>query len=44
MKYKLFGNTGLRVSQAALGTGTFGKAWGWGSTPEEAAAVFDAFV
>ena len=44
MRYKVFGRTGLRVSEAALGTGTFGKAWGWGCTPEEAAALFDLFV
>jgi len=44
MKYKLFGNTGLRVSQAALGTGTFGQAWGWGCTPQEAGVLFDTFV
>lgn len=30
MKYKLFGNTGLRVSELALGTMTFGTEWGWG--------------
>jgi aryl-alcohol dehydrogenase-like predicted oxidoreductase len=44
MRYKLFGKTGLRVSEAALGTGTFGTAWGWGCTPQEAGALFDRFV
>lgn len=44
MRYKLFGRTGLRVSEAALGTGTFGTAWGWGCTPQEAGALFDRFV
>jgi hypothetical protein len=31
MKYRLLGNSGLRVSEAALGTMTFGDDWGWGS-------------
>jgi len=44
MRYTLFGHTGLRVSELALGTGTFGTAWGWGSKPDEARAVFDGFA
>ena len=44
MRYRVFGKTGLRVSQAALGTATFGTAWGWGCTPEESQVVFDRFV
>lgn len=44
MKYTRFGNTGLRVSEAALGTMTFGEKWGWGSSPEEARNVFDTYV
>ena len=32
MRYKLLGNTGLRVSELCLGTMTFGEEWGWGST------------
>ena len=40
MQYKLFGKTGLKVSEAALGTGTFGTAWGGGSSLEEAQQVF----
>jgi aryl-alcohol dehydrogenase-like predicted oxidoreductase len=31
MKYRLLGNSGLRVSEAALGTMTFGDDWGWGA-------------
>ncbi len=31
MRYRIFGNTGLRVSSLALGTGNFGKGWGYGS-------------
>lgn len=37
------GNSGLRVSEAALGTMTFGDDWGWGSAKEEARKVYDAF-
>lgn len=31
MRYKLLGDTGLRVSEMALGTMTFGEDWGWGA-------------
>jgi aryl-alcohol dehydrogenase-like predicted oxidoreductase len=37
------GNSGLRVSEAALGTATFGEEWGWGSPKDEARKVYDAF-
>jgi aryl-alcohol dehydrogenase-like predicted oxidoreductase len=43
MRYRLLGNSGLRVSEAALGTMTFGEDWGWGSGKEEARQVYDAF-
>src|SRR5271154_2238651 len=43
MRYRLLGNSGLRVSEAALGTMTFGDDWGWGSAKEEARKVYDAF-
>jgi aryl-alcohol dehydrogenase-like predicted oxidoreductase len=43
MKYRLLGNSGLRVSEAALGTMTFGEEWGWGSPKDEAHKVYDAF-
>src|SRR5712664_1454842 len=29
MKYRLLGKSGLRVSEASLGTMTFGDEWGW---------------
>ncbi len=29
MKYMLLGRSGLRVSELALGTMTFGEDWGW---------------
>ena len=35
MNYKLFGKSGLRVSELALGTMTFGEKWGWGANKEE---------
>ena len=45
MKYKIFGNkTGLRVSELALGTGTFGTRWGYGSQPDEAKRIFDRYI
>jgi aryl-alcohol dehydrogenase-like predicted oxidoreductase len=45
MRYKLFGRgTGLRVSELALGCGTFGTRWGYGSEPAEAKQVFDGYV
>ena len=43
MKYRLLGNSGLRVSEAALGTMTFGEDWGWGASKEEAQKVYNAF-
>ena len=43
MRYRLLGNSGLRVSEAALGTMTFGEEWGWGSGKDEARKVYDAF-
>ena len=44
MKYKLFGNSGLRVSEICLGTMTFGTEWGWGSDYKTSKDVFDAFI
>lgn len=44
MRYTLFGKTGLRVSQLALGTGNFGTDWGHGADPETSKAVFDAYA
>jgi len=37
MKYRLLGKSGLRVSEVALGTMTFGDEWGWGSTERRSA-------
>lgn len=43
MRYRLLGNSGLRVSEAALGTMTFGDDWGWGAAKDEARKVYDNF-
>jgi aryl-alcohol dehydrogenase-like predicted oxidoreductase len=43
MKYRLLGNSGLRVSEICLGTMTFGEDWGWGSAKDEAQKVYNAF-
>lgn len=44
MRYKLLGKSGMRVSELALGTMTFGEDWGWGASKEESRRMFDAFV
>ncbi|MDM0087983.1 MULTISPECIES: aldo/keto reductase [unclassified Variovorax] len=44
MKYTPFGQTGLRVSQVALGTGNFGTGWGYGADPDVSKAVFNAYA
>ncbi len=43
MRYRLLGNSGLRVSEAALGTMTFGDDWGWGAAKDEARRVYETF-
>jgi aryl-alcohol dehydrogenase-like predicted oxidoreductase len=43
MRYRLLGNSGLRVSEASLGTMTFGEDWGWGTAKDESRKVYDAF-
>ena len=43
MRYRLLGNSGLRVSEAALGTMTFGEDWGWGAAKDESRKVYEAF-
>ena len=43
MKYRLLGKSGLRVSEAALGTMTFGDEWGWGSPKAEAQKVYESY-
>ncbi|KOY87678.1 aldo/keto reductase [bacterium 336/3] len=44
MLYKLFGKSGLRVSEICLGTMTFGTEWGTGADKDESKKIFDAFA
>ena len=44
MRYRLLGRSGLRVSELALGTMTFGEDWGWGASYEESRDMFDAYA
>lgn len=43
MRYRIFGQTGLRVSSFALGTANFGKGWGYGSSPEETTGIYRSY-
>src|SRR6202047_404706 len=43
MKYRLLGKSGLRVSEASLGTMTFGDEWGWGSPKAEVQKVYETY-
>lgn len=44
MNYKLFGKSGLRVSELCLGTMTFGEEWGYGANKVESEAIFNCFL
>src|SRR4030081_3330182 len=44
MRYKLLGKTGVRISEVALGTMTFGDDWGWGGPPDVSAKMLDLFA
>jgi aryl-alcohol dehydrogenase-like predicted oxidoreductase len=44
MRYRLLGNTGLRVSEMFLGTMTFGEPDGMGASLEECRKVLDAYT
>lgn len=44
MNYRLFGKSGLRVSEICLGTMTFGLEWGWGADKDESRHIFDAYA
>jgi aryl-alcohol dehydrogenase-like predicted oxidoreductase len=44
MRYKLLGKSGLRVSELALGTMTFGEDWGWGADKDTSKQIFDAYA
>jgi aryl-alcohol dehydrogenase-like predicted oxidoreductase len=44
MRYKLFGASGLRVSELFLGAMTFGEQGGVGAPPEECRRILDAYA
>lgn len=44
MRYTLLGRSGLRVSEFALGTMTFGDDWGWGAPPETSTRMLDLYA
>ncbi len=44
MKFKLFGQSGLRVSELCLGTMGFGTEWKWGADKQGSKQIFDAFA
>ncbi len=44
MQYRLLGKSGLRVSEIALGTMTFGTEWGVGADKEESTKIFEAYA
>jgi predicted aldo/keto reductase-like oxidoreductase len=44
MRYRLFGPTGLRVSELFLGAMTFGEQGGVGAPPEECARILNTYA
>jgi aryl-alcohol dehydrogenase-like predicted oxidoreductase len=44
MRYRLFGTSGLRVSELFLGAMTFGEQGGVGAPPEECRRILDAYA
>ncbi len=44
MRYRLFGPSGLRVSELFLGAMTFGEQGGVGAPPEECRRILDAYA
>ncbi|MFC4029886.1 aldo/keto reductase [Streptomyces polygonati] len=44
MRYKVLGKTGVRISELALGTVTFGEEWGWGAPRETSARILEAYA
>ncbi len=43
MKYRLLGNSGLRVAEMSLGTMAFGEDWGWGSGKDDAREIYETY-
>lgn len=44
LRYQLLGRSGLRVSELALGTMTFGPDWGWGADLDESRRIFERYA
>ncbi len=44
MRFKLFGASGLRVSELCLGCMTFGESWGYGADKVESQRLFETFA
>src|ERR1700704_3322891 len=44
VRYRLLGKSGVRISEVALGTMTFGEDWGWGASPDVSATMLDLFA
>src|SRR5258708_15202779 len=44
MRYKVLGKSGVRISEVALGTMTFGEDWGWGAPPDVSGRILDLFA
>jgi len=44
MKYKLLGQSGLKVSELCLGTMGFGTEWGWGADKEISFQIMETFA
>lgn len=44
MRYTVLGKTGVRVSELALGTVTFGEDWGWGAPKETSARILNLYA
>ncbi|GAA1974779.1 aldo/keto reductase [Amycolatopsis minnesotensis] len=44
MRYTLLGRSGIRVSEFALGTMTFGDDWGWGASPETSTRLLEVYA
>jgi aryl-alcohol dehydrogenase-like predicted oxidoreductase len=44
MRYTVLGKSGVRVSELALGTVTFGENWGWGAPKETSRRILDLYA
>ena len=44
LRYRMLGQSGLRVSEICLGTMSFGEGWGFGATEADSHNVLDVFA